>query len=317
MRILYTADLHIRVGQKNIPKDWALNQYKILFDELDRVYEEQDCTLEVHGGDIFDKVPTMQELSIYIEYLNRNPMRDRVIYDGNHEAVKKGSTFIDYLRSMVPKNTKIITEYNNTDYPFDILPYADLHKYKTIEKKHDVLMTHVRGEIPPHVKPEIDLEYLSKWDIVYAGDLHAHKNTQKNIVYPGSPRTVTFHRNKVKLGVLVIDNLKDWKWVEISVPQLIRKTVTSEDEIVRTKVDHTIYELVGSVLDLAKSSSVDKSLVDKKIIQRHEPSKLQLTGLNMEEELRLYLKEVLDLPNGDIEEIIEEYNDCTKNTVVE
>jgi hypothetical protein len=31
MKILFTADLHIRIGQKNIPKEWAINQYRIMF----------------------------------------------------------------------------------------------------------------------------------------------------------------------------------------------------------------------------------------------------------------------------------------------
>ena len=94
MKVLFTADLHIRIGQKNIPRDWALKQYEIMFNEIDRVFEEQNCELEVHGGDIFDKVPTMEELSVYVEYLWQDESRERVIYDGNHEATKKGDTFL-------------------------------------------------------------------------------------------------------------------------------------------------------------------------------------------------------------------------------
>ena len=64
------------------------------------------------------------------------------------------------------------------------------------------LFTHVRGEIPPHVVPEVDLERFDKFKTVFAGDLHAHENTQRNIVYPGSPMTTSFHRNEVQLQVI-------------------------------------------------------------------------------------------------------------------
>jgi len=107
MKVLFTADLHIRIGQKNIPREWALKQYEIMFNEFDRVFKEQECEIEVHGGDIFDKVPTMEELSVYVGYLWRNKERYRTIYDGNHEATKKGDTFLKYLYSMIPKTVEL------------------------------------------------------------------------------------------------------------------------------------------------------------------------------------------------------------------
>ena len=60
------------------------------------------------------------------------------------------------------------------------------------------LFTHVRGEIPPHVKPEVDLDRFEDFPVVFAGDLHAHSNTQRNIVYPRSPMTTSFHRTEVQ-----------------------------------------------------------------------------------------------------------------------
>ena len=45
-----------------------------------------------------------------------------------------------------------------------ILPYADLHKKNSIETiDAEYLFTHVRGEIPPHVMPEVDLERFDKF----------------------------------------------------------------------------------------------------------------------------------------------------------
>ena len=97
-----------------------------------------------------------------------------------------------------------------------------------------MLFTHVRGEIPPHVVPEVDLDRFDKFKTVFAGDLHAHENTQRNIVYPGSPMTTSFHRNKVKTGALLIDDDWTWEWVELVLPQLIRKTVSDPNEMIPT-----------------------------------------------------------------------------------
>lgn len=306
MKVLFTADLHIRIGQKNIPREWALKQYEIMFNEIERVFHEQECELEVHGGDIFDKVPTMEELSVYIGYLWRDSSRERIIYDGNHEATKKGDTFLKYLTPMIPKNTWLYTEYSY-DHGMDILPYADLHKLKnTHPQSRDILLTHVRGEIPPHVKPEVDLELFDKWKVVFAGDLHAHSNSQRNIVYPGSPRTVTFHRNNVDLGVVVFDTNDpgNWTWHKIKVPQLIRKTVDSAEDMVKTDFDHTIYELTGNILELSKIDK-DSDLLDKKIVHNQELPSLDLRNMTMEEELEKYLREIVKLPEPEILEVME------------
>lgn len=305
MKVLFTADLHIRIGQKNIPREWALNQYEIMFSEIDRIFKEQNCGLEVHGGDIFDKVPTMEELSVYIGYLWGDQNRPRIIFDGNHEATKKGDTFLKYLKPMIPDMTSLCNGLGNYHTCFDILPYTDLHKLDKIRGDHKVLLTHVRGEISPHVKPEVDLELFDKWDIVFAGDLHAHSNSQRNIVYPGSPRTVTFHRNEVKLGVIVFDtdSPKDWEWHEIKVPQLIRKTVDNPDDMIKTDFHHTIYELTGSVLDLAKIDK-DSELLDKKIIHNEEPASLDLTNMTIEEELEKYLRKIVQLSEPEIQEVM-------------
>ena len=308
MKILFTADLHIRIGQKNIPKDWAHKQYEIMFNEIERVFYEEKCDIEVHGGDIFDKVPTMEELSVYIGYLWRYPNRRRIIYDGNHEATKKGDTFLKYLKPMLPPHTELYTN-SDSSYNMQILPYAELHKLKSTKKINNILLTHVRGAIPPHVKPEVDLDLFDKWDIVFAGDLHAHSNSQRNIVYPGSPRTVTFHRNNVKLGVITfnINSPSNWEWHEIKVPQLIRRTIDNPEDMVKTDFDHTIYELTGNILDLAKVDK-DSELLDKKIISNDQPASLDLADMTIEEELEHYLNKITKLSKAEIEEVMEVFH---------
>jgi hypothetical protein len=141
----------------------------------------------------------------------------RFIYDGNHEATKKNKTFFTALKEVTNSLNPlvyVIDEAFEDERGFSILPYCDLHKKSSIEMLNKSLpvFTHVRGEIPPHVTPEVDLDRFKRFPIVFAGDLHSHSNCQQNIVYPGSPMTTSFHRSKVATGVITIDT-EYWEWV--------------------------------------------------------------------------------------------------------
>lgn len=119
-----------------------------------------------------------------------------------------------------------MVDYIYQEDSWSIVPYEVIHNKNTWDIVNtDFVFTHVRGSIEPHVKPEIPLEWLSKYKIVFAGDLHSHANCQGNIVYPGSPVTTSFHRNRVSTGYILIDSndLTTWEWHEFNLPQLIRK----------------------------------------------------------------------------------------------
>jgi len=305
--ILFTADLHIKLGAKNIPTNWALNRYNLFLEQVSRI--EEKAGLHIVGGDIFDRLPSLAELSIYFKFVGSCKI-PTIIFDGNHEATKKNETFFDSLvqvtaslNPLVSVVTKTI-EYDN----FTILPYADLHKKDSIEKcnKAKPLFTHVRGEIPPHVKPEVDLDRFYDFPVVFAGDLHSHSNTQRNIVYPGSPMTTSFHRSLVETGYLLIDKNFDWSWHKFNLPQLIRKTVSSPDEMVPTDFHHTIYELEGDLQQLSTVANSD--LLDKKIVKRDTEVTLNLKDKSLAEELALYLEEVLQLPDDTRESVLEVFN---------
>ena len=174
------------------------------------------------------------------------------------------------------------------------------------------LFTHVRGEIPPHVTPEVDLERFDRFPVVFAGDLHAQENSQRNIVYPGSPMTTSFHRSKVNTGVLVI--LDDWEWAfqYLPLPQLLRKTVTDEEEMIPGTYDHVIYEIQGDLSDLAQVK--DNELLDKKVVKRSSEATLLLSKeMTVAEELFEYLTYVLEISEEKIPAIIGTFNDYAKN----
>ena len=315
--ILFTADWHIKLGQKNVPMAWACTRYKLFFE---KIYElEKDVNLHIIGGDLFDRVPAMDELTLYFDFV-KGVTVDTIIFDGNHEATRKNKTFFTNLKRVTEElnpKVKVITE---TFYLHDwaILPYADLHRKDSIEDIDDVdyLFTHVRGEIPPHVTPEVDLERFDKFKIVFAGDLHAHENTQRNIVYPGSPMTTSFHRNVVKTGYLLIDDDWSWTWHEFDLPQLLRKTVSSTEEMVQTEWHHTIYEVEGDVSDLSGVKNSD--LLDKKVIKRKTEATLILDKeMTIEEELAEYLSYILELEETKVKKIIGVFSDNSRKANME
>ena len=315
--ILFTADWHIKLGQKNVPIPWACSRYELFFDQIYKL--EKDVNLHIIGGDLFDRVPSMDELTLYFDFV-KGVTVDTIIFDGNHEATRKHKTFFTNLKRVTEElnpKVKVITE---TFYLHDwaILPYADLHRKGSIEDIDDVdyLFTHVRGEIPPHVTPEVDLERFDKFKIVFAGDLHAHENTQRNIVYPGSPMTTSFHRNLVKTGYILIDDDWSWTWHEFNLPQLLRKTVTSTDEMIQTDFHHTIYEVEGDVSDL--SGVKNSELLDKKVIKRKTEAQLILDKeMTIEEELGEYLSYILELDEQKVKKIIGVFSDNSRKADLE
>jgi len=315
--ILFTADWHIKLGQKNVPVAWACSRYQMFFEQVQDAVDNHGVNLHIIGGDLFDRVPSMDELTLYFDFVKNTKVRT-IIYDGNHEATRKNKTFFDNLKRVTNELNPLVEVITETYYEDDwaILPYADLHKKKSIETiDADYLFTHVRGEIPPHVMPEVELERFDKYKLVFAGDLHAHENTQRNIVYPGSPMTTSFHRNIVKTGYLIIDDNWDWTWYEFDLPQLIRKTIEDPADMEQTDFHHTIYEVTGDVQDLAKVKNTD--LLDKKVVRRQVDARLDLSGdMDMSDELIKYLQEILSLDDEKVRQIIGVFNDYSSEVKV-
>lgn len=309
MKLLFTADVHIKLGQKNVPIDWAKNRYEMLLDQLWDLQE--GCDLFVIGGDVFDKLPSMEELEIYFDMVASCKIKT-YIYSGNHEAVKKNTTFLSNLKQVTNKLNplvEILDDFYTLDN-IDFIPYNKLKEYtpQDMDFHGAVLCTHVRGEIPPHVKPEVDLDMFSRWKVVLAGDLHSYDNCQRNILYPGSPVTTSFHRHKVDTGVLVLDTETfNHEWKVLKLPQLIRKTIKAGEEMTPTTYDHTIYEVEGDMAELGDLE--DSELIDKKIVKRDTDTALILSPeLTLVEEVSEYLTYVLQLSDDSVTKALKEFN---------
>lgn len=316
--ILFTADLHIKVGQKNVPIDWAKNRYKLFIEQMNEA--EQGCDLHIMGGDVFDKLPNMDELEIYFDMVKACSIRT-LIYAGNHEATKKGKTFFTALKRATNGLNPLVTVIDEIyeEEKFIIVPYEFIHVKGLWDNldKSKVVFSHIRGAIEPHVKPEIDLDLVADFPVVYLGDLHSHSNCQRNLVYPGSPMVTSFHRHAVDTGYITIDSddLTSWHWHRFNLPQLIRKTVTDPSEMVATFPDHTIYEIEGSVVDLGGVKNSE--LLDKKLVKRSTDTTLILgRDMSMAEELAEYLRYVLELPENQIEEALTKFHDYSAKAEV-
>ena len=318
--ILFTADWHIKLGQKNVPVAWALNRYNMFFKQIHEL--EKQCNMHIIGGDLFDRLPNMEELELYFTFIRRVQI-PTIIFDGNHEATKKNRTFFTQLkqvsRDINPLVQVVDISFIDEDMGFGILPYADLHKKGSIEhfNTSKPLFTHVRGEIPPHVKPEVDLDRFEDFPVVFAGDLHAHSNTQRNIVYPGSPMTTSFHRNEVSTGYLLINpNDWSWRWDPFDLPQLIRKTVQSTEDMIPTEYHHTIYEIEGDIQQLAEVANSE--LLDKKVVKRSSESTLVIEkDMSIQDELAEYLMYILEINEDRIPQIIGLFNDYASKVEME
>jgi DNA repair exonuclease SbcCD nuclease subunit len=321
MKLLFTADIHIKLGQKNVPIDWAKNRFNLFVEQFAEMQTKADFV--VIGGDVFDRLPTMDEVELYFD-LVASLTKPAVIYSGNHEMVKKDTTFLTYLKRATNRLNKLVTVCD--DYrsdilggAIDIIPYNKLRdfqdNYSTLDFHGNILLTHVRGNIPPHVKSEIPLELLDRWQIVLAGDLHSYENSQRNILYPGSPYTTSFHRNEVDTGAILLDlDSLEHQWLKFNLPQLIKKTVGVSDPKPQTTWHHTIYEIEGNLHELSQLE--DSELIDKKVVKRAQETQLILDpNLTIAEEVREYLTYILTLPDETIQQVLEEYyNNADKLT---
>lgn len=227
MRFLISADEHVCLRRKGVDKEFEKRRYKQLFDELLDI----DADVVLHCGDMFDRTPTIEETALVVEYLN-SANKPTIIIDGNHEATKKGETFLDLLRAMIWNDkVYIITDITAfLKYDLTVIPYCKLSKLP-IEAVTKYAMTHVRGEIPPHVKAEVDLSLFKDFHTVFAGDLHDRSCSQLNILYPGSPLTTHFYREPVDFkGVFIYDTDTDTRHdINLNLPQLIKSSVEVTD----------------------------------------------------------------------------------------
>lgn len=314
MKILFTQDWHLKLDVQKVPNHWQIARYYQMVDELNQVPDIDELII---GGDLLDTAkPSTDEIELMFALLARLKHKTK-IYSGNHELTnKKGVGKYSCLQNFQDEVSRgnplveVVRSYRSEQ--FDIVGYEEVSNKKLqLTPVSKLCFTHVRGEIPPHVKWEIDPQFFNHYDLVVTGDLHSHENTQGKFIYPGSPLTTSFHRTRATgNGYLIVDtDLLTWEWFSLAhLPQLMRKTVASLEEMVETKHDWSIYEVETNVLG---SKDIKKTqLLDKKIVTGFaKDAVLNLQGTPMSLEMQMFLTDIAKLPRQDVDRLVTQFND--------
>lgn len=299
MKILSSADWHVNLHKKKIPQAWQTRRYELLFEALHSL--EQRCDVHVISGDLFDAHPRTDDTALLFSYLNAVTIPTLVI-PGNHEATAKGSSFWEHFkRDNVITNSlvHIVTDNSRVvlcGQGFQAFPYGSVQTNKLpAAVPGDILVTHIRGEVPPHITAEYDFEKLLPWKLILLGDLHFnHRYKQYPAYYPGSPVNTSFDRtDKNSYGVDIVDfrSIDNYsvEFVDLALPKLLRRTIAAGEPMLADDFHHTVYEVTGSIDQLAHVEKTE--LLDKKLVKaRNTQSTLELSNKSIYEELELWLE---------------------------
>ena len=300
LKILHTGDIHIKLRKNKVDFDWQLNRFKQFFTKMLELEKSHDLT--VLAGDVFDEAPDIDEVTLLSEYLNQ-VTKPTFIIPGNHEATLKGETFLESFvrdKAINNSNVKFFTKNDRIEfngYWIQFFPYTEVQMDNLADyPEKEILVTHMRGKVPPHITAEYDFEKIRPFKLTLCSDLHFyHKYEDYNVYYPGSPLAITFDRNDThKYGVISHTFWKEGhthQFIDLKLPKLIRKKVKADEELVKDPVNWVVYEVEGKLEEIQKVKKTKSVLIDKTIIDlpTHE-SALDLRGLSLLEEVDKYLK---------------------------
>jgi DNA repair exonuclease SbcCD nuclease subunit len=264
-----------------------------------------EARVDVHviAGDIFDKKPEPDEISLFLSYINSVTVPTFII-PGNHEATRKGETFFEHLtekNSIKNENVVVFTQNGRAtfrDVSFQFFPYGEVQTDNLPTPiLGDILVTHIRGEVPPHITPEYDFNKLKPWGLTLLGDLHFnHRYQDTNCYYPGSPVNTTFDRDDTrKYGVDIYEVIDSHNYTrefyDLNLPKLLRRTIQAGEKMLPDSRHHVVYEVTGNIDQLSKIERSD--LLDKKVVEKPlEDATLDLKNKTIYEELEIYLNHI-------------------------
>lgn len=313
IKILSSGDWHVNLRKKKVPYVWQESRYLQLFAKLQAL--EKTCDVHIISGDVFDETPNTDEICLVLSYLNAVTIPTLLI-PGNHSSTQKGHSFWEHFkRDNSITNTNVYLSVENervtlAGQTFQTFPYGAVQTKRTPPHiPGDILVTHIRGEVPPHISAEYDFELLRSWKLILLSDLHFnHRYQDYPAYYPGSPLNTTFDRDDTRAyGVDIIElrSIDDYtvRFHDLQLPKLIRRTVPVGTAMIADSYHHIIYEVTGTIDELAlveKSTLLDKKMVDKPA----SSSTLDLKDKSILEELELYLKHI---KVADVEPVTAEY----------
>jgi DNA repair exonuclease SbcCD nuclease subunit len=196
-----------------VPKEWQISRYNLFIDDIIRECVTQNAVL-VLAGDLLDSAsPLKEELQLFMYFLHElnKASIDTLLVSGNHCSIKRGSSILDYLEVSQFENVYYRKNYHHSNIEFHLCNHDEIHNYTpVITKPRNILISHARCAIPPHITEEIDMEaFTAPYDLCILGDIHmAH--SFGNTYYTNNPVNKIFEES-VNTGYLVVDIGKDIK----------------------------------------------------------------------------------------------------------
>jgi DNA repair exonuclease SbcCD nuclease subunit len=230
-RVALVGDVHLTLSKN---KEFEANRFELLCKTLNT--KEYDKVIFM--GDLLDRArPSLEELSLLRKGL-LSIEAEKIIIDGNHEAVTKDSCTYDYLDIPNVSYKEFEMDYLD-DVSVFFMGYKRLKDYLLIPKTF-ILLSHFRSNFGI-IKEEVDTLAISKKaKQVFLGDIHQRHQPIDNVVYTGSPYGIHFSREAHKHGYIELTLDKGtftYSYVDLELPtkRIINATTDTINECINDK----------------------------------------------------------------------------------
>jgi len=268
--VAIVGDIHLNL--RKYPK-FELNRFL----ELARLLASKKYSTVILAGDLFDIArPTLEELQAMQEFITIVSEHATIyIIDGNHEAVShRGNLstfdFVTFTGATYIKHKHVTVE--NTDILLTSWSYRGM--LKTITKE-DIVISHVRSKLPPHITAELPFDFTKYCSLVILGDIHDKYSPYKNVHYTNSPYATKFTSTTPSGSFIELNpNTKAWKYVDTNLPQKIKVT-TDVATVLQMKFKQcNLYHIfvedsMENLRKLPKLSNVEYTKIIKQVEVEH------------------------------------------------
>lgn len=311
--------------KKDVPKEWQLNRYNLLFNTITDLCHEHNAHLII-AGDLFEKSkPSLEEQRlafVFFRSLKQAGIKCLLI-SGNHETLANGlDTFhyldmgkdrtIDVHYAPVPWYWQLDSERTGFTFVNHCNLNDEANKGNVFPKGYrKILISHFRCNINQFIKEEVDVEkLLQPHDLCIAGDIHQKLQYGDKLYYTGQPINKEFEVKPDNGVILLTIDVAGYQLerINLELPAL-RKVVCTAAEYPPKMNDKDFYkvEVTGSITELrlvteTPNVKLDKiPLTDDTLASREVKEELQ--SLPLEEDLIVYMHE-LEFEEGRINRMV-------------
>ena len=173
--------------------------------ELAHIIAGENYEKVVLAGDLFDKArPTLEEQELLQRFVNiiATSHTDVLIISGNHEKVDKTTSTFDLI---TVANAEVIKTQHVVWHGYSVYIADWFHIHTLKDEKADLAISHLRCNVPPHIKEEISLEeFRHNYKRIVLGDIHQLYCPYPNICYTGSPFDIHFGKARQIRGYMSV-----------------------------------------------------------------------------------------------------------------